>query len=117
MASDTFHPSLLPIAWRAALTAGLALLAVHLLATTQYYATIFLIALLILVLVFGLARLLQQNQSAADTKAANRAIVRLQSEQKQAAQTQDYLQALLDTVSAAFLVLESDGRIAAANRA
>lgn len=117
MASDTAHPSLLPIAWRAALTAGLALLAVHLLATTQYYATIFLIALLILALVFGLARLLQQHQSATDTKTANRAIVRLQSEQKQAAQAQDYLQALLDTVSAALLVLENDGRIAAANRA
>ena len=117
MASDTFHPPLLPIAWRAGLTAGLALLAVHLLATTQYYATIFLIALLILALVFGLTRLLLQNQSAADTKTANRTIVRLQSEQKQAAQAQDYLQALLDTVSAALLVLESDGRIAAANRA
>ena len=106
MASDTFPPPLVPIAWRAALTLGLAALAVHLLATTQYYATVFLIAILILALVFGLARLLLQSQNAVDTKTANRAIIRLQGEQKQAAQAQDYLQALLDTVSAALLVVE-----------
>jgi nitrogen fixation/metabolism regulation signal transduction histidine kinase len=117
MASDTFHPILLPLTWRVLLALGLAVVAVHLLATTQYYATIFLIALLILTLMFGLARLLQENRSTADIRAANLAITRLQSEQKRTAQAQDYLQALLDTVSAALLVLESDGRITAANRA
>ncbi|HWM62101.1 MAG TPA: hypothetical protein VNN98_08105, partial [Rhizomicrobium sp.] len=99
MASDAAaRPPLLPIAWRVALVLGLALLIAHLLATTQYYATIFILALLITGLVFGAARLLLQSQSAADSIAANRVIARLQLDQKQAAKTQDHLQALLDTV-------------------
>lgn len=117
MASDTFHAPLLPITWRLLLALALALLALHLLATTQYYATIFLLALLVLALVFGLARLVLESQGTAELRAANRAITRLQSTQKEAAQAQDCLQALLDTVSAALLVLDDEGRISGANRA
>ena len=117
MGSDTAHSLVPPVTWRAMLGIALAALAVHLLATTQYYATIFFLALLTLVLMFGVARLLQQRQNAAESLAANRAITRLQAEQKWASRTQDHLQALLDTVSAALLVLKDDGRVAAANRA
>jgi nitrogen fixation/metabolism regulation signal transduction histidine kinase len=117
MASDTIHPPLLPIAWRAALALALAAVTAHLLVATQYYATIFLLALLTLGLVFSVTQLLLRGQNAADSIAANRVIARLQTEQKRAAQAQDHLQALLDTVSAALLVVPDDGRIASANRA
>jgi two-component system nitrogen regulation sensor histidine kinase NtrY len=115
MASDA-SPAL-SVAWRASLALGLALLIAHLLATTQYYATIFLLALLAITTVFSMARLLMSGQSAADNLTANRAIARLQTDQKNAALAQDHLQALLDTVSAALLVLDGDGRVAAANQA
>ena len=75
------------------------------------------LALLTLGLMFGVARLVLQAQGAAESHAANRAITRLQAEQKRAAQTQDHLQALLDTVSAALLVVKEDGRVTGANRA
>jgi two-component system nitrogen regulation sensor histidine kinase NtrY len=115
MASDA--PPALSVAWRAGLALGLGLLIAHLLAATQYYATIFLLALLAITTVFSMARLLMYGQSAADNLAANRAIARLQTDQKNAALAQDHLQALLDTVSAALLVLDGDGRVAAANQA
>jgi len=115
MASDA-SPAL-SVAWRASLALGLALLIAHLLAATQYYATIFLLALLAITTVFSMARLLMSGQSAADNLTANRAIARLQTDQKNAALAQDHLQALLDTVSAALLVLDGDGRVAAANQA
>jgi two-component system nitrogen regulation sensor histidine kinase NtrY len=115
MASDA--PPALSVAWRAGLALGLGLLIAHLLAATQYYATIFLLALLAITTVFSMARLLMYGQSAADNLAANRAITRLQTDQKNAALAQDHLQALLDTVSAALLVLDGDGRVAAANQA
>jgi two-component system nitrogen regulation sensor histidine kinase NtrY len=117
MGSDTMHTPLLPVAWRVALVLGLAALTAQLMATTQYYATIFLLALLMAGLMFGVARLLLQGRSAADNIAANHAIARLQESQRKSMQTQDHLQALLDTVSAALLVLEEDGRIDSANRA
>jgi two-component system, NtrC family, nitrogen regulation sensor histidine kinase NtrY len=117
MVSDTVNATVLPISWRIVLALALAFLAAHLLMTTQYYATIFFLALLMLGLMFGVARLLLQGQSAAESKATDRAIAQLQAEQKRAAQTQDHLQALLDTVSAALLVLKEDGRVIGANRA
>jgi nitrogen fixation/metabolism regulation signal transduction histidine kinase len=117
MASDTVHSPLLPAAWRLTLAFALTALAAHLVITTQYYATIFLIASAALVLMFAVARLLQQGQSAAEMGAVDRAVARMQEEQKRAAQTQDHLQALLDTVSAALLVVKPDGRVAGANRA
>jgi nitrogen fixation/metabolism regulation signal transduction histidine kinase len=117
MASDAAHPTTLPIAWRVALALGLAILAAHLLVTTQYYATIFFLALVILALMFAVARLVLQGQSAAEDRAVDRAIARLAAEQKRAVQTQDHLQALLDTVSAALLIVAQDGHVAAGNRA
>lgn len=117
MASDTAPSLFLPVAWRSALAAGLAMLAAHLLLTTQYYATILFLALLILGLMFGITHLLSRVQSAADSNAANRVIAGLQAERKRTVETQDHLQALLDTVSAALLVLKEDGRVAGANRA
>ena len=117
MASDTVHSPLLPVTWRLAMAFALAALAAHLLITTQYYATIFVIASIVSGLMFGVARLLQNRQSLADMGAADRAIARLQVEQKRAAQAQDHLQALLDTVTAALLVVREDGRVAFANRA
>ena len=117
MGSDTVHPPLLAVGWRAGLALVLAVVATHLLATTQYYATVFLLALAMLALMFSAAQTLLGGRSAADTLAVNRTIARLQAGQKQAARTQDHLQALLDTVSAALLVLRPDGRALAANRA
>ncbi len=117
MDSDSVHPPLLAVGWRAGLALVLAVLATHLLATTQYYATVFLLALAMLALMFSAAQTLLGGRSAADTLAVNRTIARLQAGQKQAARTQDHLQALLDTVSAALLVLRPDGRALAANRA
>ena len=117
MASDAIRATVLPIAWRAALALVLAFLAAHLLVTTQYYATIFFLALLILGLMLGVARLLLQGQSAAESQAVDRAIIRLQAEQKRAVQAHDHLQALLNTVSAALLVVAGDGRVTATNRA
>lgn len=117
MASDTAPSLLWPVAWRAVLALALALLVAHLLLTTQYYATILFLALLILGLMFGIAHLFTQNQSVAESAAANRVIAGLQAERKRTVETQDHLQALLDTVSAALLVLKEDGRVAGANRA
>ncbi len=117
MASDTVQSALLPVTWRLAMAFALAAVAAHLLITTQYYATIFVVASIVSGLMFGVARLLQDRQSLADMGAADRAIARLQVEQKRAAQAQDHLQALLDTVTAALLILRDDGRVAAANRA
>lgn len=117
MASDTAHPTALPIAWRAALALGLAVLAAHLVVNTQYYATIFFLALVMLALMFGVARLVLQGQSAAEDRAVDRAIARLTAEQKRAAQAQDHLQALLDTVGAALLVVSDDGHVMGGNRA
>jgi two-component system nitrogen regulation sensor histidine kinase NtrY len=117
MASDTIHPPLLPIAWRTALVLGLGALTAHLMATTQYYATIFILLALSASLVFGVARQLLQSQSLQDNAAANRAIANLQTAQKRAAQEQDHLRALLDTVSAALLVMDGDGGTAPVNRA
>ena len=56
MASDTIHPPLLPIAWRTALVLGLGALTAHLMATTQYYATVFILLVLSAGLVLGVAR-------------------------------------------------------------
>lgn len=117
MASDAVHPIAFPIAWRVALGLALAVLAAHLLVTTQYYATIFFLALVMLGLMFGVARLVLQGQGAAESRAVDRAITRLAAERKRALQAQDHLQALLDTVSAALLVLTEDGHVAGANRA
>jgi nitrogen fixation/metabolism regulation signal transduction histidine kinase len=117
MASDAAYPAALPIAWRAGLALGLAVLATHLLVTTQYYATIFFLALVMLGLMFGVARLVLQGQSAAESRAVDRAIARLAVEQKRAVQTQGHLQALLDTVGAALLVVTENGHVTAANRA
>jgi len=117
MASDAIRVTGLPIVWRAALALVLALLAAHLLVTTQYYATIFFLALLILGLMLGVARLLLRGQSAAESQAVDRAIIRLQAEQKRAVQAYDHLQALINTVSAALLVVAEDGRVTATNRA
>ena len=117
MASDTAHPAMFGAGWRAMLALGLAVLTAWLLATTHYYATILVMAALMLALSFGAARRLFHGRDAADIIAANRAITQLQSGQKRAAQAQDHLQALLDTVSAALLILTEDGRITSANRA
>lgn len=117
MASDTAYPIALPIAWRVMLALGLAVLAAHLLVTTQYYATIFFLALVMLALMFAVARLVLQGQSAAEDRAVDRAIARLTAEQKRAVQTQDHLQALLDTVGAVLLVVTEDGHVTGANRA
>lgn len=117
MGSDTARPAMFAIGWRSLLALGLAVLTAYLLAATQYYATILVLAALMLAFSFGAARRLFQRQSAADISAANRTITRLQSGQRQAAQAQDHLRALLDTVSAALLVLAGDGRITSANRA
>jgi len=117
MASDTIPSPVLPLLWRLALAFASAALAAQLLIATHYYATVLLLTLVALGLMFGMARLLQQAQGAADAGAADRAIVRLQAERKHAAQTQDHLQALLDTVAAALLIVRQDGRAAAANRA
>jgi two-component system nitrogen regulation sensor histidine kinase NtrY len=103
--------------WRLLLALILAALAVHLLAATNYYATIFLLALSALALVFAAARMLLHSRSVTDMIAANQAIARLQASEKTAARAQDHLQALLDTVSAALLVCEHDGRVVPANRA
>jgi two-component system nitrogen regulation sensor histidine kinase NtrY len=117
MASDAAPSSFLPLAWRMVLALGLAMLAAHLLVTTQFYATVFFIALLILGLLFSVVYLLLQNQSAIASRATDRAVARLQAEHKRAVQAHDHLQALLDTVSAALLVVQDDGQIAGANRA
>ncbi|HEX4026156.1 MAG TPA: ATP-binding protein [Rhizomicrobium sp.] len=117
MGSDSAHATLLPIAWRTFTALAFAVLAVRLVMTTQLYATIFFLSLLTLGLMFGVARLVLQVEGAAESHAANRTITRLQAEQKCAAQAQDHLQALLDTVSAALLVVTEDGRVADANRA
>jgi two-component system nitrogen regulation sensor histidine kinase NtrY len=117
MASDTAQATVLPIAWRVVLALGLAVLAARLLLATQYYATILFLALMMLGLMFGVARLLLQGQSAAEARAVDRAIARLQTEQKRAVQAHDHLQALLDTVSAALLVVTGDGHVMGANRA
>ena len=117
MASDAAHPTALPIAWRAGLALGLAVLAAHLLITTQYYATIFFLALAMLGLMIGAARQMLQGQSAAERRAVDRAIARLVAEQNRAVQTQGHLQALLDTVGAALLVVTENGHVTAANRA
>src|SRR4051794_9414765 len=117
MASDTAHPAVFAAGWRALLALGLALAAAYLLAATHYYATILVLAALMLAFSFGAARRLLHARGAADSIAANRTIARLQSEQKRAAQAHDHLQALLDTVSAALLVVTEDGRIESTNRA
>jgi two-component system nitrogen regulation sensor histidine kinase NtrY len=117
MASDTIHPALLPVVWRVALAMGLTALVAYLVLATQYYATTAMLALATLALMFGVARLLLRKQSLAECLAANRAIARLESERKDAAEAHDHLQALLDTVSAALLVLAPDGRVTSANRA
>jgi nitrogen fixation/metabolism regulation signal transduction histidine kinase len=117
MGSDTAQATVLPIIWRTLAALALAVLAVRLVMTTQLYATIFFLAALMLALMFGVARLVLSGQDMVESDAANRAITRLQAQQKRAAQAHDHLQALLDTVSAALLVVRADGRVAPANRA
>src|SRR5690349_1927978 len=117
MASDTMHSPLPAVLWRLALALAAAALAAQLLIATQYYATVLFLAAVALALMFGVARLLQQGQSAADAGAADLAIARLRTEQKRAVQAQDHLRALLDTVGAALLILKDDARATAANRA
>jgi nitrogen fixation/metabolism regulation signal transduction histidine kinase len=117
MGSDSAQAVLLSVIWRAFAALAFAVLAARLLMTTQLYATIFVLAVLTLVLMFGVARLVLPGQDGDESLAANRAITRLQAEQKRGVQTQDHLQALLDTVSAALLVVKEDGRATGANRA
>ena len=117
MGSESAHATLLPIAWRTFMALAFAVLAMRLLMTTQLYATVFFLSLLTLALMFGVARLVLQVEGAAESHAANRTVTRLQAEQKRGVQTHDHLQALLDTVSAALLVVKNDGRVAPANRA
>jgi two-component system nitrogen regulation sensor histidine kinase NtrY len=117
MDSDTLHPALLPIAWRTLLVLGLGALTAYLMAATQYYATIFILLALSAVLVFGVARLLLQSQSLQDNTSANHMIAQLQSSHLRLVQEQDHLRALLDTVSAALLVIGADGSVTPANRA
>lgn len=117
MGSDSAQAGLLAIIWRSLAALAFAVLAARLLMTTQLYATVFVLAALTLVLMFGVARLVLPGQDADESHAANRAITRLQAEQKRSVQTQDHLQALLDTVSAALLVVKDDGRVTGANRA
>lgn len=100
------------IAWRA-LTLGLVgygLVAVLL--RTQYYATALVLALLAALLVVDLRRLaIRASQPLLDDQAARRRAA-LGAEQREAS-----LQALLDTVSAALIVLRVDGAVTLANRA
>lgn len=117
MGSDSASATLLPIAWRTFVALVSAVLAARLLMATQLYATIFFLAVLALGLMFGVARLVLHAEGAAEDRAADRAIIRLQAAQKRGVETQDHLQALLDTVSAALLVMAEDGRATATNRA
>jgi two-component system, NtrC family, nitrogen regulation sensor histidine kinase NtrY len=116
MDSDSLTSRALPVTWRAILGLGLAVLIAHLALTTQYYATIAVLAAVAVTLIFGAARLLVHDRSVRDNLAANRVIAHLQQDQKTAAQRLDHLEALLDTVPAALMVLDGDGRATLANR-
>jgi nitrogen fixation/metabolism regulation signal transduction histidine kinase len=115
MGSDTTLANAWPIAWRIALALTFAVLAVQLLFATQYYATIFFLAVLALALMFGVARLMLKDEAADGS--VDRAITQLQAETRRAVQVQEHRQALLDTVSAALLMVTQDGRVMPANRA
>ncbi len=117
MGSDSAQTVLLSVAWRSLAALAFAVLAARLAMTTQLYATIFFLAMLALGLTFGVARLVLPGQNTEESQAANRAITRLQAAQKRGVETQDHLQALLDTVSAALLVVTENGHVAPANRA
>ncbi len=118
MDSDSLTSRMVPVTWRAVLGLGLAVLIAHLALTTQYYATIAVLGAVAVTLIFGAARLLVHDRSVRDNQAANhRAIAHMQQDQKAAARRLDHLEALLDTVPAALMVLDGDGRTTLANRA
>jgi nitrogen fixation/metabolism regulation signal transduction histidine kinase len=107
----------LPMIWRTAAILVLAGFAVHLLATTNYYASTLVIVALMVIALFSLAHLLARGEAAGSSAEANRLIARLQAGERRMVQHHNHLESLLDTVSAALIVMESDGRIHLANRA
>lgn len=129
------------VAWRALLLGVLALLVVHVLVDTRLYATVVLLLALIVVLVLDLARTtaaadltlarylesLGGDAAEAPAKSAvpgdrlavamRSATARLNAQRADQQRRLDHLHGLVDTVSAALLVLRPGGRVTLANRA
>ena len=131
----------LNIAVRALLVAVLAFAVFYLLVTTHYYATALVIAGLMLMTVFDLARILNElgepmtrvlealsmrvheiplgstERFVPGYGAVGKTISLLQDERKEHARQMAYLQSLIDTVATSLMVISPDGRIQLANRA
>jgi signal transduction histidine kinase len=104
------------VALRAIAIGALGSLAVQLIRTTQLYATVLVITAIVVILAADLAhsvgRLLRQSE-----REAGRLAGRRDAHQFEHQAQLELLQTLLDTLAAAVIILETDGRITLANRA
>ena len=131
----------LALGWRAMLVAVLAYVVVQLLANTQLYATALVAVCLAACVIFDIARLIASAERSAqhdferlavvgsDTPFARLSMLPAASEpfaraagilnaaRAERQQQLEYLQTLLDTVAAALIVVDADGRVTLANRA
>lgn len=129
------------VTFRALAIGAIAFLVVRLLATTQLYATTFVLALLIILIGVDLARVVIRTDRSAErflealtsgvvevpirgfaglarlVVPFERAATMLGAARAEQQQQQEYLQTLLDTVSAILIVVRSDGSVTLVNRA
>ena len=107
----------LTIGIRAVLLAVSVCAAVELTWPKRLYITAVLLGVFAILLGVSIARSIRLAQQWMDQSASNRAAVMLQSARAEHQQKLEYLQTLLDTVSAALIVVQDDGRVTLINRA
>jgi len=120
------------LAWRAACVGGLAAAVVVLALRTHFYATISVLALLGVLLCFDMARLITRAARAADNfidalgpdnidvslpPGLERSVGRWRANRAEQQRELDSARGLLDTVNAALLVVDREGRVSYMNRA